>query len=93
MDLIGAGQIIIGGGDDRPVGFLQLIQSRLKPGHSDSTQIDDIVTLRGVIGTHKGAHHFRVFKKNVRVRDDLGTKIIRHCVVGHLPALLCFFAN
>ena len=57
VDLIGAGKVFVGGGDDRAVGILQPVKPRLEPFHRDAAQIDDVVAHRAFVGGDQGVHH------------------------------------
>ena len=68
MHLVGAGQVLVGGGDDRAVRVLQTIQPRLEPLHGDSAQVDDVVSAGAFVrGIEKGLAPFLVASQAVPV--------------------------
>ena len=90
VDLVGAGEVFIGGGDDRTMGVLQLVESRLKPVHRDATQIDDVGAHDLFVGRDQCTHHVLIVEDHIRARDygfaqgvfDLGCAC--HILLGFL---------
>ena len=71
MDDIGAGKVLIGGGDDTAMGVLKPVEPRLEPIHGDAAQIDDIAAHRPLIRRDQRPHKLLVVKNHIGLRHDL----------------------
>ena len=93
VDLVGAGEIVIGRGDDGAMGVLEPVEPAFEAFHRDAAQIDDIAAERLFIGRDQGAHDVAIVENDIRLRDDLVLQLFQiHRHVAHArPIFLVHF--
>ena len=92
MHLVGAGEVVIGRGNDAAMGVFQPVEPCLKPFHGNAAQVDNIAAHGFLVRGDQGAHHVLVVQNgvglgnNTRTRTVVDLGVAAHvCLVLFLP--------